>query len=272
MFCQSCGQKLDESAEFCAECGERIPVGQAAIPTQQPQPLMQYEEQTQNHQARVVAPALKKRRKTFLIVGIAAASALCVFVLVKLLFGQSTTTTHRRYSFSGLSMLPTIHHSDIMVCSKLSGAPERGDIILFSSPAFNFYPEKAGNNGSLSDPPLVKRVIAVEGDLIQIKDNKVFINGEPEKYASEYLTKYLTGLITAPEVGHPQITQQKRGVIPEEGLIIPKDHVFCMGDNRSNSTDSRDFGAIERQYIIGKVTSISRPSDSSARWIREGIT
>ena len=165
------------------------------------------------------------------------------------------------FSVSGTSMLSTLYDGDRVFISNLFYTPERGDIVMFNTPEFNLAPEKIDKKGMFSDSPLVKRVIAVGGDTLEIRDNKVFINSEPEKYASEDLTKYLTGLTTAPEVGHPQITRQQAKTIPNGGLLIPEGYVFCMGDNRTNSTDCRSFGMIDERYILGRVLFRVYPLD-----------
>ncbi|HZA87628.1 MAG TPA: signal peptidase I, partial [Acidimicrobiales bacterium] len=79
---------------------------------------------------------------------------------------------------------------------------------------------------------LIKRVIAVEGDTIEGKDGKVFVNGT-ELDESSYL-----------EPGTPTDNLDRQ--------VIPSDTVFVMGDNRTNSQDSRVFGPIDEDDIVGR--------------------
>jgi signal peptidase I len=120
----------------------------------------------------------------------------------------------------GSSMLPTIEEGEYIMVSKAAyffGEPQRGDIIVFDSP---------------QDPKsdLIKRIIAVPGDTVEIRDDKVIINGIPlvEPYILEP-PHYL--------------------MMPEE---IPPGHYFVLGDNRNNSSDSHRGWTAPRQNIVGK--------------------
>ena len=127
----------------------------------------------------------------------------------------------------GHSMENTLYQGDQLVL-QISGynQPQRGDVVVCTSDAFN-------------GQALVKRVIAVEGDIVDISDNGyMVINGEElvEPYAKE------------------AIREEKRGNQPYP-ILIEEDHVFVVGDNRNGSHDSRwlDVGQIEEERIIGKV-------------------
>lgn len=100
--------------------------------------------------------------------------------------------------------------------------PQRGDIVVLHPPV---------NQGK----PYIKRVIALPGETIAIRDGGVYING------ARISEPYLDGIATSwgGSIGHDEVT-------------IPDGHVFVMGDNRNNSTDSRSFGTIEIDEIIGK--------------------
>ncbi|UCH50527.1 MAG: signal peptidase I [Chloroflexota bacterium] len=120
----------------------------------------------------------------------------------------------------GSSMLPTIEEGDYIMVSKASyffGEPQRGDIIVLRSP-----------QNPNSD--LIKRVIAMPGDNVEIKDDTVFVNGAAlvEPYTLEP-PHYL--------------------VLPQE---IPSGQYFVLGDNRNNSSDSHRGWTVPRENIVGK--------------------
>jgi signal peptidase I len=120
----------------------------------------------------------------------------------------------------GTSMLPTVEEGEYIMVSKAAyffGQPHRGDIIVFDSP-----------QDSKTD--LIKRIIALPGDTVEIRDDKVTVNGTPlaEPYTLEP-PHYL--------------------VLPEE---IPAEHYFVLGDNRNNSSDSHRGWTVPRENIVGK--------------------
>jgi signal peptidase I len=126
------------------------------------------------------------------------------------------------------SMEPTLDVGDRVLVNKLSYKlhdVHRGDVVVFERPPG----ASTGEDGEIKD--LIKRVIAVEGDTIEAKQGVVYVNGE--RLDEDYL-----------EPGTP--TKE----LPPE--TIPADHVFVMGDNRTNSEDSRVFGPIDVDDIVGR--------------------
>ena len=123
-----------------------------------------------------------------------------------------------------VSMQDTLYENQTLVINRLAyrnRQPRTGDIIVFYD--IN------------EDRQLIKRLIAVEGDQVEIKDGKVFVNGEELK--EDYIKDGYT----------PQ------GVNPEySNLVVPKGYVYVLGDNRKNSRDSRSIGPIEVERITGK--------------------
>ena len=126
----------------------------------------------------------------------------------------------------------------------------RGMIVTFSGPAEINRGEPAKN--------LVKRVIALPGDTIKIMDNRVFINGKAttEPYAC---FKGSSGIANfppqVPGYWHHEFPQRYRRFVVDTALgkafLVPAGHYFCMGDNRNNSFDSRSWGPLPENYIIG---------------------
>ena len=126
------------------------------------------------------------------------------------------------------SMENTLEPNDYLFISKQSytlfGQPQRGDIIVFHS---------ALTMSDGSEKLLVKRIIALPGDTIAITDGVVYINGEPqdEPYTKDGYTKTEMSEVT-----------------------VPEGQLFCMGDNRQNSRDSRDplIGFVDEDDVLGK--------------------
>lgn len=144
------------------------------------------------------------------------------------------------------SMIPTLEIDDRVMVNKLAytfGDPEPGDIIVFDSPF-----DDDDNQESLVDKvvrnvaeslglrtaaaeDLIKRIIAVGGDTIEINDNTVFVNGVA---------------LDEPYLATDSVMDDM------EAQAIPEGMVWVMGDNRSRSQDSRRFGPIDESHIIGR--------------------
>ncbi len=126
------------------------------------------------------------------------------------------------------SMAPTLEVGDRVLVNKLSYRTHdvhRGDLVVFERPA----QASTGADGEIKD--LIKRVVAVGGDTIEGRDGQVYVNGE--RIDEPYLV---------PGTPTENLDRQQ----------IPDDHVFVMGDNRLNSEDSRVFGPIDEDTIVGR--------------------
>lgn len=145
------------------------------------------------------------------------AIAIVVGVLIVMFVGQRTIVYD-------ISMEPTLVEGDNLLVEKLGfrfGWLQRGDIIVFKSPE--------------ADRQLIKRLVAVEGDKVEIKDGKVYVNGELS----------LIGLPVEPETpsgDNPEFTN----------LTVPEGFVYALGDNRPFSMDSTEFGPIDEKWITGR--------------------
>ncbi len=148
-------------------------------------------------------------------------SLIYAILLILLVF----TVFFRVVSVDGDSMNPTLFDGDRLTVTAINKSIDRGDIVVITQP------------NSLNEP-LVKRVIAVGGDEIDIdfNDGTIKINGitQTESYVLDETN--LMGDFVYP-------------------LIVPQGYVFVMGDNRNNSYDSRfrAIGFIDERYILGKV-------------------
>ncbi|MCM3033300.1 signal peptidase I [Niallia sp. MER 6] len=149
----------------------------------------------------------KKYIRNKLLVFIVA--CICLFVI-------------RSYFFSlgkvdGESMYPTLNDHDYVLLDKVSykiGEPKRFDIIMFTLP---------------DNSVLIKRVIGLPGEILEYKNNTLYINGSIVK--ESFL---------------------KEGTEDFETMTIPDDGIFVMGDNRDHSTDSRVFGTVPVSHILGE--------------------
>jgi signal peptidase I len=145
---------------------------------------------------------------------------IIVPILVGLAFFALFQVTVGSFKVYGSSMLPGVEQGDYILVSKATyffGEPQRGDIIVLHSP---------------QDPntDLIKRIIALPRDTVEIKDNTVFVNG--------------TALV------EPYIMEPPHYILlPEE---IPTGQYFVLGDNRNNSSDSHRGWTLPRRNIIGK--------------------
>ena len=130
----------------------------------------------------------------------------------------------------GTSMLPRLEDRDRLFINKFVyhfTAIERGDVVVFHYPRD---PEKS----------YIKRVIALPGDTLRIDHGSVFVNGT---------------LLREPYV--PRVYRDNRSVAE---MVIPADSYYMMGDHRSISSDSRDFGPVDRSLIYGKATFVYWPA------------
>ncbi len=145
------------------------------------------------------------------------------------------------------SMLPTIHINDRVIVNKLAyrfGEPEPGDVVVFLNPGLTeeelreTIPEavirsvlEAVGVRSRPEEDLIKRVVAVEGQTVQIADGHLVVDGQAQE--EPFLNEDVIRGSFGPET-------------------VPEDHVFVMGDNRNSSLDSRSFGPIPVDEIIGE--------------------
>jgi len=149
---------------------------------------------------------------------------LVVAVLVSFLV---RTYAFQTFFIPSGSMEPTLMVGDRIVVDKLSvdfGAIHRGDILVFKSPP-------AENCGGPPVADLVKRVIGLPGDQLTSKGNTIYVNGHP------FDEKWTHTEPLGPAIGN---------------VTVPANHYFMMGDNHSDSCDSRSWGPITRSEIIGK--------------------
>ncbi len=165
------------------------------------------------------------------------------------------------------SMIPTIKIGDFILVNKFAyglrlpvlgtkilevGEPQRGEIMVFIPPHVNQY--------------FIKRVIGLPGDTIRYENQRLSVNGElvPEEFVSSVSVDTGIGpldgvLNSATYNGVTHATQHIPGVNSSRGRsswIVPAGHYFMIGDNRENSADSRVWGAVPEENIVGKAIAI----------------
>ncbi len=131
----------------------------------------------------------------------------------------------------GTSMLPVLEDQDRLFINKIAyrmGEIHRGDVVVFQ------YPRDRSKS-------YIKRVIAVGGDSLRIEHGKVYVNGRA--LTEDYVP--------------PRFTDDKS--LPQ--MTIPAHEFFMMGDHRSNSSDSREFGPVDRNLVYGKAAFVYWPME-----------
>ena len=162
--------------------------------------------------------------------------ALVIAVTVRSLILQ-------QFYISGPSMEATMFQDNRVLVNKLSYRLHdihRGDVVVF---------DRVTVDGQVvQHDDLIKRVIALGGEKISIKDCKVFIDGKllPEPYLNDY------------DLAQTVVEDRCRVPMMDE-MIIPDDQLFVMGDNRPQSFDSRMFGTIEQNLVVGRAFVIIWP-------------
>ena len=145
-----------------------------------------------------------------------------LLVSFALVFGFVRPFVVEAFYIPSESMVPTLRVGDRVLVNKFIyrfTEPKRGDIIVFKSVEGD-------------DEDLIKRVVGVPGDKISVRNGRLFVNGEHQR--EPYVNKkYPDRSFSAP-------------------TIVPKGHVFVMGDNRTNSQDSRVFGPVPKRNIEGE--------------------
>ncbi|MBI2009658.1 MAG: signal peptidase I [Candidatus Chisholmbacteria bacterium] len=155
-----------------------------------------------------------------------AVFALAIFVLVYVFLAQP-------HQVSGRSMVPTFQDGEFVLTNKMAyrrGEPERGDVVIFHAPANAHCPP-----GGACD--FIKRIIGLPGETVSVRGGKVLINSQ--ELAEEYLP--------------PEFVTRGDTYLQEGSMVtLQANQYFMMGDNRPGSSDSRAFGPVPVESIVGR--------------------
>jgi signal peptidase I len=141
------------------------------------------------------------------------------------------TFLYQPVKVEGTSMAPRLHDQDRLFINKFAynfEKIERDDVVVF------YYPRDIQKS-------YIKRVIGLPGDTVRIKDGEVFVNGKA--------------------IDEPYVPERFRDVRSMDAFQVPLGEYFVMGDHRSISSDSRDFGPVERKLIYGKAAFVYWPRE-----------
>jgi signal peptidase I len=141
------------------------------------------------------------------------------------------TFLYQPVKVEGTSMAPRLRDQDRLFINKFAynfEKIERDDVVVF------YYPRDIQKS-------YIKRVIGLPGDTVRIEDGQVLVNGKP--------------------LGEPYVPDRYRDVRSMDALKVPEGEYFVMGDHRSISSDSRDFGPVERKLIYGKAAFVYWPKE-----------
>lgn len=170
-------------------------------------------------------------------------STIAVLLIAPLVALLLTAFVFQSYQVDGPSMETTLFNNDRLIVwkmpktiAKITGKhyiPHRGDVIIFVEDQLTSYGQDPGKQ-------LIKRVIALPGERLVVKDNKVTV----------YNKEHPNGFQPDKTLPYGNVIKETSGDID---LVVPNNDVFVMGDNRPNSLDSRAFGPVDTSDIVGKL-------------------
>jgi len=201
------------------------------------------------------------------------------FILFMLLFGVFRTAVADWNPIPSASMRPNLLEGDVVFVNRLAydvkipltnnilahtGEPQRGDVIVFHSPK--------------DDTRLIKRLVAVPGDVVELRNEKLVINGQeaqwgPVERVIEPLGEHQVPALRVREglAGSerqvqflPQVNTPLRNFGP---VTVPAGEYLMLGDNRDNSGDSRVFGFVPRHLLVGRAERVLVSADMLTDWM-----
>jgi signal peptidase I len=202
------------------------------------------------------------------------------FLIFLMFFGFFRTAIADWNPVPSGSMRPTLQEGDVVFVNRLAynakvpltnivlartGDPVRGDVATFFSP-------KDGTR-------LIKRLVALPGDTVEMRDKVVIVNGHAATYEPiGTVVEHVNEQVDMEALRLQEHSGQKSHVVqwlhPPSGLdndnfgpiVIPPDHFLMLGDSRDNSADSRYFGLVPRELLIGRAVRILVSADITDNW------
>jgi signal peptidase I len=200
------------------------------------------------------------------------------FIAFMLLFGVFRTAVADWNPIPSSSMRPNLLEGDVVFVNRLAfdlkvpltdtivtrtGEPQRGDVVTFSSP-------KDGTR-------LIKRLVALPGDVVEMRNEMLIINGQHAQYdaVQQVMEPAGKGEVPAMRISErldgrarrvqffPQIDSPARNFGP---VTVPPDQYMMLGDNRDNSADSRYIGFVPRNLLIGRAERVLVSADTLGNW------
>lgn len=209
------------------------------------------------------------------------------FILFLVLFGLFRTAIADWNPIPSGSMRPSLLEGDVVLVNRLAydlkvpltnlslarlGEPQRGDIVVFHSPK--------------DDTRLIKRLVALPGDTVEMRKGVLIVNGEAAQYSEATQVqepidegRTLPALRLHERLGERENQVQWLSGVPSmrsmSAYRVPEGHYWMMGDNRDNSADSRYIGPVPRHLMVGRahhlVLSVAFKEDWLPRWERFGM-
>lgn len=172
----------------------------------------------------IVGPPVQKKASTVVtwVRDLAISLVVSAFIIVFL---------YQPVKVEGTSMLPGLEDQERIFINKFVyrfNSIERGDIVVFH------YPRDVSKS-------YIKRVIGVEGDRVRIVDGRVYVNGR--------------------RLQEPYVPDEYKDIRSYSEVRVPPHCYYLLGDHRTSSSDSRDFGPVEERYIYGKAVFVYWPMD-----------
>lgn len=201
------------------------------------------------------------------------------FLIFLLCFGFFRSAMADWNPIPSSSMRPTLLEGDVVLVNRLAydfklpltdvsvlslADPQRGDVVTFTSP--------------VDGVRLIKRLVGVPGDTVEMRNEVLFINGTPASYQDPQIVAEpmehggpVPGIRTRERVQGHERTVQFLPVVPARRsfgpLVVPQDSYYFLGDNRDNSADSRYIGFVPRRLLIGRAHHILVSADIKGNWL-----
>ncbi|WP_426191322.1 signal peptidase I [Massilia sp. DWR3-1-1] len=193
------------------------------------------------------------------------------FLLFIVLFGVFRTAVADWNPIPSGSMRPNLLEGDVVFVNRLAfdlklpltevvlarlGQPRRGDVVTFHSP--------------VDGTRLIKRVVALPGDVVEMRNEHLIINGQPCQYSVQDASSSGGAELVETIAGHahriallPEVAA-RRDFAP---VRIPPEQFMMLGDNRDNSADSRYIGLVPRTLLIGRAERVLVSADMLGNWL-----